>query len=429
MPTFRELDRLLGEATETVAPAIVCRVEQQNSVLYEAAFGEIYPPQSGARRPRIFVTPTTWFDVASLTKIFTMTACLRLCALGRLTLDTPVADFLPAFAGTRPVGPTEDPITKLPAPVSPHWSDSATMVDAAVVTIRQLLTHTSGLPAWRNLFSVCGDAPAPGHSLPAHEIARRNELALAAIVAYDFAYPPGQSYLYSDIGLALLGALVATVHGTGDLNQALRDLVIGPLRLAACFNPPDGQQRQIAPTEYCVWRGRRLHGEVHDENAAGLGGVAGHAGLFATAADLCRLASLYLSDGENQLPASFVHESRTCHVAARQPGDPLPDPLRPCATPHATTRRGLGWMLQTPSGASCGPEWSQTGFGHTGYTGGSLWCDPDRDLSVALLTNRVYWGRDPEPIEELRRQVHTLVHSVVTKTAVANRVDPADRTG
>lgn len=417
MTAFAALDRLLIESTCTVAPAIVCRVERQGEVLYEAAHGEIFPPQAGLSRPRLPTTPDTWFDLASLTKLFTTTACLRLCTLGKLSLDARVTDVFPAFAGKRPIGPTQDPITKLPLPASTHWRSLTPAVDASAITVRQLLTHTSGLPAWRNVFGACGEAPEPGHSLSAAEIARRQQAGAAAICTYDFAYPPGHSYMYSDIGLILLGRIVASAQGSGDLNLALRELVIEPLALSACFNPPVNQVGRIAPTEYCIWRGRRLHAEVHDENAAGLGGVAGHAGLFATARDLCRLARIYLNEGEGLLSAGLVRESLTCHIAASLPGAPLPDPANPCATPRADTRRGLGWLLQTPGGASCGPAWSQSSFGHPGYTGTSLWCDPDLGLSVALLTNRVYWGRDPEPIHAMRQRVHTLVYDVITARA------------
>lgn len=403
MPDFSSLDNILTQAAVGVAPAIVCRVEQHGEVLFEKASGVIDP----ARHDRPALTGA-YFDFASLTKLFTTTACLRLCTEGRLSLDTAVAHVLPAFAGIRSVGPTEDPISKRPLPASTYWTQIVQNVNAGAITVRHLLTHASGLPAWRSVFSACGDTPAPGNTLSRIEIQRRQQCGIEAICGYDFAYPPSLSYIYSDVGLILLGAVVAKIHGNNALDETLAQLVIFPLGLSAVFNPSLEDSGEIAPTEYCPWRGRRLHGEVHDENAAGLGGIAGQAGLFGTAQDLCRLGRLYLNDGEDLLSAGIVRQSIECQIAADSPGDPLPNPDRPCAPPDPEIRRGLGWMLPA-RGSSCGPEWSQYGFGHTGFTGTSLWCDPEQDLTVALLTNRVYYGRDPDPIHDLRQQVHTAV--------------------
>lgn len=404
MTAFSELDRLLAEATRSTAPAIVCRVEQHGELLYEAAFGA--PSPADPQQP---LAADILFDFASLTKLSTTTACLRLCSLGTVKLDTAVADVVPEFGGIRAIGPTEDPITKLPQPTSPYWRKVSPSVDAVAVTIRQLLTHTSGLPAWRNVYRMCGDTPAPGRTLPRAEVDDRQSRALAAVCSYDFAYAPGLSYTYSDIGLILLGAVVARLHGSDALDSALQELVIAPLGLDARFNPPLEALAGIAPTEYCPWRSRRLHGEVHDENAAGMGGIAGHAGLFGTAADLCRLGRVYLDGDEQLLRENIVRESVSCQVAAGLSGEPLADAGHPCAQPDPEIRRGLGWVLPTKHGASCGSAWSASGFGHTGFTGTSLWCDPERDLAVALLTNRVYWGRDPEPIQLLRERVHSAI--------------------
>ena len=405
--SFARLDVVLQEATRTVAPAIVCRIERRGEVVYEAAYGSIVPWDSESR-----ITAACLFDLASVTKLFTTTACLRLCTDGKLSLDMPVAEIVPEFGGERPIGATEDPITKLPVPASAYWQSISGAVDAGAITVRHLLTHTSGLPAWRNVFSACGEPPAAGNTLSSAEIAQRQEQGLAAICAYNFAYAPGLSYAYSDVGLILLGAVVDKAHGQKRLDVAIRELVTSPLGLGACFNPSLDHFDFVAPTEYCPWRGRRLHGEVHDENAAGLGGIAGHAGLFGTAEDLCRLGQVYLRNGENLLDAVLVQESVRCQIAANTPGEPLFDPEQPCATPDPETRRGLGWMLPT-NGSSCGPEWGRNGFGHTGYTGTSLWCDPDRDITMALLTNRVYWGRDPEPVYRLRTHAHSLVASAL----------------
>lgn len=397
---FATLDRILQEAVPTVAPAVVCRVEQAGQLLYEGCYGWLNPMLK--TQP---VTPETLFDLASLTKLFTATACLRLHDAGKLALDQPLARWLPAFAGERPIGETEDPLEKVVQPPDPRWADKGP-VDATTVTLRQLLTHTSGLPAWRSVYLACGPAPARG---PAHraEILRRQQAGLQALVQYPFAYPPGQSYLYSDIGLMLLGMALARCNDDVSLAETLAEWVMEPLGLQACFNPPVILWDQVAPTEYCPWRERRLRGEVHDENGAGLGGIAGHAGLFGTGADLCRLGRLYLAGGEGLLQPETVAESCRVQVEVDEPGTPLRTRLH--AEPAAAIRRGLGWMLRSGAEPSCSLAFGPRSFGHTGFTGTSLWCDPDRELAVALLTNRVYHGRDPAAITRLRPAVHEAV--------------------
>ena len=325
-----------------------------------------------------------------------------------MTLDTPVAQVLPAFDGPRAVGATEDPVSKRPLPASVLWTQRTPRVDAGAVTIRHLLTHTSGLPAWRSVFNACGDVPPPGNRLSRADIRLRQQRGIHAICGYDFAYPPALSYTYSDIGLILLGAVIANVQGADALDGALARLVVSPLGLNVDFNPSPADGPDITPTEFCPWRGRRLHGEVHDENAAGLGGIAGHAGLFGSAQDLCRLASVYLAGGKGYLSPDIVRQSVECQIAADSPGDVLPNANLPCAAPDPDIRRGLGWALPVRD-ASCGPEWNRAGYGHTGFTGTSLWCDPELGLAVALLTNRVYYGRNPEPIHALRQVVHTAI--------------------
>jgi serine-type D-Ala-D-Ala carboxypeptidase len=380
---FSHLDRLLTQSAEDVAPTLVCRVEEGGNLLFEGGYGWLNP--ASRSRP----TPTgTLFDLASLTKLFTATAFLRLVEQGKVQIDQPVAAVMPEFAGLRAIGGTEDPLTKRPLPADPRWSGE--MVDAGTVTFRHLLTHTSGLPAWRSLYRICGPLPAPEPPQPA-EIADRHSRALDAITGFPFIYPPGQDYVYSDIGLILLGFAVERLYGAG-LDRTIRELVCTPLGIGACFNPDPALSSRIAATEEDPWRMRRLRGEVHDENAAGLGGVAGHAGLFGEAADLCRLGQLYLRGGRQLLSPELVAESTRQHYVSRD-----------------GVRRGLGWLLRSDPDSSCSSAFSLSSFGHTGFTGTSLWCDPERDLVVVLLTNRVYYGRSPQGISALRPKVHQLV--------------------
>ncbi len=381
--SFEALERVLKEAVPGTVPALLCRVERGGVCIYAGAFGWLDPGE--CTRP---VQTDTLFDLASVTKLFTSTAFLHLVDDGLVALDQPLADVLPEFGGARPVGGAEDPLAKTPLLGDPRRAGE--QVDAGRVTFRHLLTHTSGLPAWRSVYAQCG--PPPLLPLADDELDARQRAALTALVAYPFVAQPGESYLYSDIGLLLLGYAVARLSGLGRLDRAIAALVTEPLGMEAHFCPTQEERPRIAPTEQCAWRERRLLGEVHDENAAGLGGVAGHAGLFATAADVCRLGRLFLTGGEGLLAPGLVAESiREQHAG--------PDGIR----------RGLGWQLRSDPNPTCSTAFSPASFGHTGFTGTSLWCDPARDLCVALLTNRVYHGRDAAGIIALRPRVHATI--------------------
>ena len=395
MQHHSELHRILTNAVDSVAgrdvnnnvaPTITCRVEQAGALLFEQSYGWLDPVS------RLIATPAdAIYDLASLTKLFTTTACLRLVDQGRIKLDQPVAELVPSFGGERLLGGAEDPISKQPIPLDPNWlqNEPTGIVDAETVTIRHLLTHTSGLPAWRSIYRACGRVPMQSAAIRKAELLERQKLGLSAVAAYPFVYPPGESMQYSDVGLILLGAFVAAANGDRHIGETIAKLVVEPLCLSAHFVPEESLQNRIAPTELCAWRQRRLVGEVHDENAGGLGGVAGHAGLFGTAEDLCCLGNLFLAGGKMLLKHTTIDEA-----------------IREQAVSADGTRRGLGWMLRSEPNPSCSRMWSLASFGHTGYTGTSLWCDPEQELVVALCTNRVYNGRNPTGIAALRPAVH-----------------------
>jgi CubicO group peptidase (beta-lactamase class C family) len=272
----------------------------------------------------------TLWDLASLTKVVgTTSAVLQLVGEGRVALDAPVQRYLPEWTGA----------------------------GKERATVRHLLTHSSGLPAWRPLYK---EATSP-------------ESALALVVATQLDTLPGARYVYSDLNFILLGTIAARVVGR-PLDALLRDRVFLPLgMLDTRYRPPAGELSRIAPTEYDPWRQRKVRGEVHDENAYALGGMAGHAGLFSTGADLARLARAYLNGGE--LEGRRVFEARAVADFTR-------------AQDTAVSHRALGW--ETPTGAnSAGHRLSPRAFGHTGFTGTSLWVDPARGVYVLLLTNRV----------------------------------------
>jgi CubicO group peptidase (beta-lactamase class C family) len=224
-------------------------------------------------------------------------------------------------------------------------------------TVRHLLTHSSGLPAWRPLYK---EATSP-------------ESALALVLATGLDTLPGARYVYSDLNFILLGTIVARVTGE-PLDAYGARHVFAPLGMRDTRYAPDPRDRaRTAPTEFDPWRQRHLRGEVHDENAYALGRVAGHAGLFSTGADLARLARAYLTAGS--LDGRPVFDGRTLAEFTR-------------VQDTTVSRRALGW--ETPTGGnSAGHYLSRRAFGHTGFTGTSLWMDPDRGVFVLLLTNRV----------------------------------------
>ncbi len=223
---------------------------------------------------------------------------------------------------------------------------------------------------------------------------------LAATCASPFVDEPGRHVHYSDLGLILLGEAVSRLHagsgGPDGLAAAIRERVTTPLRLTSvAFNPVDHGTlpESVAATELDHrWRGRRCRGEVHDENAAGLGGIAGHAGLFATAADVSALGRAWLERDPRLGIAPELMEQ----AVSEQVRD-------------GEVRRGLGWAIKAETDSSAGDLMSGDTFGHTGFTGTSLYVDPRRQLVAALLTNRVYFGRDFGGIHRYRRALHDLV--------------------
>lgn len=364
---FLASEQIIDQAVGKVAPAIAIEVLQHGKVIFSKAAGWLNP-ETQSRPTRM----DSLFDLASVTKLFVTTAFMTLVEEGKVAVDQPVCTVLPEFSGMRPVRPYEDPL---------KWGDHVqpkdgldVQVDASQVTYRNLLAHNSGLPAWRAL----KDQP---------DAAAARSMALTT----DFFYPLGTRSVYSDIGLILLGMSIEKVAGM-PLDEAVRRRVTDPLELLQTrYLPIAGQPYDcgnIAPTELCKWRNRRVVGEVHDENAARLGGVAGHAGLFSTAPELAKFGQSYLQDGKNLLNTGTIDEMTRLQMA------------------DGNTRRGLGFALWSPDPEASGNPFDQSAFGHTGFTGTSLWIDPSRQLVVALLTNRVYYGRDAGEILKFRVDIH-----------------------
>jgi CubicO group peptidase (beta-lactamase class C family) len=273
----------------------------------------------------------TLFDIASLTKVVgTLGTLLTLFEAGLIGPQTLLAELLP-----------------LPP-------------DKQGITIAQCLTHTSGLPPFRDLST-----------------------SVMEIADFELDAPPGTRVIYSDLGFLLLGRVIEVVTGQS-LALAVEERLQAWGLVDTRFNPED--RARCAATEWRTELGRHQLGEVHDERATTLGGVAGHAGLFSTAADLARFGALFLP-------------GRATPWFARSRLD---------ATSGLNERRGLGWQLWTP-GCFASPLASPSGFGHTGFTGTSLWIDPEQELVIILLTNRVHFGRQPY-ILAIRERVHMLIY-------------------
>jgi CubicO group peptidase (beta-lactamase class C family) len=362
---FAEVQGYLREAVHRGAfPGAVLEVGLGGRVVYHTAVG-VY----GQDDPHP-VSDTTVYDLASLTKVIGLTtAVMQLVADGRLALDTPVQRYVPAFRGA----------------------------GKDAILVRHLLLHDAGLPAWRPLYQETTD-PADARSLA-------DTTPLEA--------PPGTRYVYSDLGAIVLTQAVEHLADQR-LDSLLAEQVFVPLGMRRTrFLPPADWRPFIAPTERDPWRGRVLRGEVHDENAARLGGVSGHAGLFSTGPDLARFAFWLLDAYHGRL-----RPGNTPYLPA-----PLVRRFLTRADEPVGSTRALGWDTPSPDGGSSGHCLSPASFGHTGFTGTSIWIDPTRDLVIILLTNRVHPTRENQLIREIRPGVADRVVRAVAGVAACPLTD------
>jgi CubicO group peptidase (beta-lactamase class C family) len=297
-------------------------------------------------------TEETIYDLASLTKVLSTTAlAMMLCARGAIDIDEPVSAFIP------------------------EWIDE----DRASVTLRDLLEHCSGLPAHRPFYETYAGRASFQH----------------AIACTPLDHAPRTRSVYSDLGFMLVGFVIEDI-GVAPLEwQFNRWRMLAGVRPAIDFHVHDEWRGRIAATENDPWRGRLLQGEVHDENTAALGGVAGHAGLFGTAAAVGDAARwwLRLLGGHDNFPTGVSSQVSIRFVER---------------STVAGSSRALGWDTMLPT-SSCGTRLSARAIGHTGFTGTSLWIDPVLDLYVVLLTNRVHPTRDNQLIQQVRRDFHDAV--------------------
>ena len=350
---------------EGVTPGGVLLVARRGAVVLERAAGRLtYEDDAPA------VTPSTIYDLASLTKVIaTTTLMMRRVESGALDLDTTAASYLSELEG-RPVG------------------------DA---TLGDLLAHSSGLPCCTELFRELGE------NLDRDEARARY---LEHIAATELEAGPRERAIYSDLGVLLLGGILERRAGQ-PLDDLVQEEVLDPLALRDTGYLPDPSLRErIAPTEPDDWRGRLPHGEVHDENTHALGGVAPHAGLFGTARDVAAFAQTMLNGGV--YAGHRLANAETVALFTRR-AELVPG-----------SSRALGW--DTPSNpSSAGRYFSARSYGHTGFTGTSLWIDPELELIVVLLTNRVHPTRKNIAIRRLRPAIHDAVVLAIDDAEIALR--------
>jgi CubicO group peptidase (beta-lactamase class C family) len=296
------------------------------------------------------VADDTLWDLASLTKPIVGLAVMALLERGRIALSDSVEMHLPDYAGTEVGG----------------------------VTVWHLLTHTGGVPGHQPLWRT--------HSNRSGMLRALRELRLQS--------PPGTRVAYSSPGFMILG-LVAEAAADQPLDELVRQTVTEPVGMPDTgFNPPRDRWARTAATERCPWRGRVVQGTVHDENAHVFGGVAGHAGLFSSLGDMERLALALLRGGRTE--AGRLLDAHTLHVMTSP------------ATDHLNERRSLAWQGVDRLAAAPGDLLSARAYGHTGFTGTSVWVDPELDFYAVLLTNRVHPTRDSPQIATVRARFHNL---------------------
>jgi CubicO group peptidase (beta-lactamase class C family) len=337
-------------------------VGRRGAAVMEKGFGRLSWENSS---PAVSADRTI-YDLASLTKVIgTTTALMVLYDAGKIGLDDPVQKYVPGFTGG----------------------------EKDKVTIRMLLEHRSGLPAGRDLWR---SAHSP-------------EEAREQVISTPLVCEPNKCYEYSDLGADMLGFVVESASGQR-LDKFLAENVFKPLHMDdTFFLPADSLRSRIAPTEVAPPRGYPLQGEVHDENAYALGGVAGHAGLFSTAYDLAIFAQMMLNGGTYN-GTRIVSDSAVALFTKRASGT-----------------RALGWDTCGGSG-SCGSYLGEEAYGHTGFTGTSLWIDPDRDMFVVLLTNRVHEAKAKRPakvIADVRADLADAAALAVTDYGDGPMVMPA----
>jgi CubicO group peptidase (beta-lactamase class C family) len=369
---FSEVDAAFQEAVNTgVFPGAVAIAALHGRIIFERAFGSrsLVPQRTPLDRETIY-------DLASLTKpLATTLAVMLLIRDGLICADDTVTRFLPSFGE--------------------HGKQRT--------TVRHLLNHSSGLPAWKPFYQEIIQQEEAGRShLVGSRAAKRYLMKL--IHKEKPLTQPGERCVYSDLGFIVLGELVETVTAT-TLDRFCSERIYRPLGVRSMgfidltsTGTPRAETASIAPTERCPWRNKILCGEVHDDNAYAMGGVAGHAGLFASALDVHEvLASLgRCRRGEDDFWSSAILSDFFTRDERAE-----------------NARFALGWDTPSPGRSASGSFFSSRSIGHLGFTGTSIWWDLDKDCYIILLTNRVHPSRDNDKIRDFRPRIHDLIMKAV----------------
>lgn len=358
---LHDVDALIQQSiADRVMPGAVVLVARSGGVVKQKAYGDAarYLDDRGTVMEHpVPMRPDTIFDLASISKIFTVVAAMKLYEQGKFRLDDPVAHYLPEFAQN----------------------------GKEKVTIRQLMTHTSGF--------------RPDPITPLYKVPGSREDRLRYVLTHPLDHEPGTTYVYSDLNFITLGALVERLSGER-LDRFVREQITEPLGMKdTMYNPPASLKKRIAATEYQPWTGRGLvWGQVHDENAWALEGVAGHAGVFSTAHDLAVFAQMILNEGKYR--GKRILRSETVKLMETNQNGAFPG-----------QDHGLGWELNQHwyMDALASPQT----MGHTGYTGTSLVVDRANGVIAILLTNRVHPTRQTVSTNPVRRQFARLVADAI----------------
>lgn len=344
---FRPVEAIANRAVqEKLFPGATIAVIHHGRTVFHQAFGrQTYDASSPA------TDTTTIYDIASLTKaVVTTGIVMQLVERDSLDLDAPVGRYLPGFS----------------------------VRGKERVTVRNLMQHNSGLRAHTNFSKTC--------STP--------EQLFRAIEADTLLSVPGTTTLYSDLGFITLGRIVETIT-RHSLEANFRQRFAVPLGMSrTCFNPPASLLAGIAPTEQdTAWHLGRKQPLVHDRNAALLRGIAGHAGVFSTTGDLAIYINMLMQGGISNGKRYFK-----------------PETVRQFTSRSGNAPRALGWDLRSPgSGSSAGNLFSLSSWGHLGFTGTSIWVDPEKELAVIMLSNRVYPSSENIGIRKFRPLLHDTV--------------------
>ena len=350
---FSSIDLVVKNAiSEEAFPGAVILVWKDGKVIYEKAFGNFTYEKTSQK-----VTTNTIYDLASLSKVVATTTAAMICYDRKLfSLDDKVVKYIPEFG----INGKEN------------------------ITIKNLLVHNSGLPAWKKFYD---------RNLTANQV-------LNEIFSLELDYKPSEKTVYSDLGIITLGKIIEKVTFK-DLDVFCKNEIFIPLQMNLTFyNPDDSFKKLCAPTEIDnYWRMKTLQGEVHDETSTMLNGVAGHAGLFSTANDIAKLIAILMNKGTLN-DKQFIRQS-TVEFFIKKYSD--------------ASSRAIGWDTKSETGSSAGDYFSKNSFGHTGFTGTSIWADPERNLFVVFLTNRVYPTRENGKLGKVRPELHNTIIKCLEK--------------